>query len=64
MIYLLEVSFIDLRFEWSGDPNRDYSTSERASFSFTRNIVYHLGQAHLLDKLSSERARPILAFGN
>ena len=45
------------------DPNRDHSSSEWASFPFTRNLVYHLGQTHSLDILSGKRARPILAFG-
>ena len=44
------------------DPNRDHSSSEWASFPFTRNVVDHMGLAHRLEKLSSEWARPILAL--
>lgn len=65
IIYLLEVSFIDSRTALhrltqladsseGADPNRDHSSSEWASFPFTRNFVYHLGGAHSLDKTSSE----------
>ena len=34
------------------DPNRNRSSSVRASFPFTRNVVYHIwGLAHTLNKL-------------
>ena len=47
----------------AADPNCDHSSSEWASFPFTRFFGEYMGQAHSVDKLSSERARPILALG-
>ena len=41
----------------------DGLSSEWASFPFTGFFGDYMGQAHWLDKVSSERARPILAFG-
>ncbi len=41
----------------------DVLSSEWASFPFARFFGEYMGQAHSLENLSSERARPILAFG-
>ncbi len=40
----------------AADPNCDHSSSEWASFPFTNFFGEHMGQAHSLDKLSSEQA--------